>query len=392
MRNKSYFTNITASVSVIVAVMLSSCGDTNGGLRNVNVLGPSDSIIYELDEDVSYHHSYCQYIQGDSVNIYSILNSYDNSILLYDASNGKFLKRISMALEGDDGVGRVQGYYYHNQDSIFTYQYGSGRCFLINSEGIVLANYSLFNPMEFGGSMEILCTSPYLESQSPMLLTADILHFPTSFLAETNKENSSNTFVTLDYNLLSGKVSQHNPYPAIYHKSNWGGGFFFRQVKSCIGSNGNIVLSYPADSNLWEYNPKDGSLISHPAACSSIGEIEPFDTKKDLFNDVDNERQEEWYYSQSNYEGVYHDIYKNVYYRIFRLPGSKQHEEGTFNDKKVGIAVYDEDFKYLSETILPDNLVYDTFNSYVSPQGLNIHIWKPEEEDKWIFYTYNLVE
>lgn len=392
MKHKLSTLTITAAVFLPAAVLIGSCTEPSTGAKtqNEDILYLSDSITYPLDEDVSYRHSYCQYIAGDSLNMFSMLNSYDNSILLYDAGSGNYIKRINMALEGDNGVGQVQGYFYLNRDSVFTYQYGSGRCFLINDEGVVKTHFLLFNPKEFGQDMEILTASPFLESQSPLLYVNNKLHLPASFLAETNKENSANTFVTLDYDLLSGEASLHNPYPSIYHKYNWGGGFFFRQVKSCVGLNGNIVLSYPADSNLWEYNPTTGNLESYSAACRSIDRIDPFDTKKDLFNDVDNEQQSQWYYTQQNYEGVYSDIYRNVYYRIFRLPGNEQHEEGTFNDKRVGIAVYNQDFEYQTEIVLPDNHVYDTFNSYVSPKGLNIHVWNPEDEDKWIFHTYTL--
>ena len=49
-----------------------------------------------------------------------------------------------------------------------------------------------------------------------------------------------------------------------------------------------------------------------------------------------------------------------------------------------------EQLNYIGEELLPEGLSYDTFNSYVSPEGLHIHIRNPEDEDHLTFYTYNM--
>lgn len=95
-----------------------------------------------------------------------------------------------------------------------------------------------------------------------------------------------------------------------------------------------------------------------------------------------------WYYEQPSYGSIYADPYKELYYRFARLP-KPDHKPGTFNDKPVIVIVLDKDLRYVGEERLPEGPLYDTFNAYVSPEGLNIHIYNSSDEDRLTFYTYN---
>lgn len=107
-----------------MSLLLLSC--SGGSVRNNHVkefknqcvLERTGEKVYSLDEYTSSNIEYLQYIAGDSLQRFSFLNSHTNSIYLHDAESGKLLNVIRFDKEGADGVGSIQGFCYHNDDSI----------------------------------------------------------------------------------------------------------------------------------------------------------------------------------------------------------------------------------------------------------------------------------
>ncbi len=377
-----------------MSLLLLSC--SGGSVRNNHakefknqcVLERTGEKVYSLDENTSSNIEYLQYIAGDSLQRFSFLNSHTNSIYLHDAESGKLLNVIRFDKEGVDGVGSIQGFCYHNDDSIFVYAYGSGRVQLANNQGKVMTTYSMFDADAILNDTTKFLTSPYVESRLPMLYSDGKLIMGGGFLAETTLEKSDNTFVTLLYDVVRRTATYANSYPEQYRKYDWGGGFFYRQPSMAMTSKGKLIISFPADHNLWSYNPVINKSDSLYAGSRLIEKIIPYNTEKKKFpDDVPERLLSDWYYSQPSYESVFADPYRHLYYRIARLPKA-DHRPATLNDKPVVVIVLDNELNYLGEDLLPEGVPYDTFNVYVSPEGLNIRIWN-NDEDHLTFYTYN---
>lgn len=384
-----------ASISVaLLTLLLISC--SGGDVRNHRAkefenrctLERTGEKVYPLDKNTSGNIEYLQYIGNDSVLRFSFLNSHTNSIYLHDAENGKLLNIIEFDKEGANGVGSIQGYCYHNDDSIFVYEYGSGMVRLANNQGEVITAYPMFDAEAILNDTTKFLTSPYVESRLPMLYREDKLIMGGGFLAETTLEKADNTFVTLMYDVVNRTAAYANSYPEQYRKYDWGGGFFYRQPSMAMTPEGRLLISFPADHNLWNYDPVTRKRDSLYAGSRLIEKIVPFGAEKKKFPDeVPEQRLSDWYYSQPSYESIFADPYKHLYYRIARLPNA-EHRPATLNDKPVVVIVLDKDLNYLGEGLLPEGVPYDTFNAYVSPEGLNIRIWN-NDEDHLTFYTYN---
>lgn len=380
----------------IASALLSACGGS-GTVRNPQADAFADRCTVErtgekrylLDDGSSNSIAYLQYIHNDTLPLFSFLNTYSNSIYLYDAKEGTLLDTIFFEKEGADGVGEIQGYCYHNADSIYVYAYGSGRVQRADRSGKVAKHHRLFDPDAIAEDTTQFLTSPYAETRTPLLYRDGKLIMSGGFFAETTLERADNTFVTLLYDEARAKVNYANPYPEQYRKYDWGGGFFYRQPSVALAGTGELLISFPADHRLWRYNLQTGVRDSLYAGSRVIKEIAPFSTEKKMFpDDVPEHLFSEWYYSQSSYEGIYTDPYKQLYYRIARLPNAS-HRAGTFNDKPVVVIVLDRELNYLGEEQLPSGVAYDTFNAYVSPEGLHIHIRDAQDAEHLIFYTYN---
>lgn len=377
-------------VSLVSVFTLASCqGDAVTKHSSAQEIELVDSIVYEFSENMSYSKDYVQYIPGETNDMLSFLEDRKNIIYFYNAKTGEFCDSIKLDREGSKGVGRIQGYFYQNDDSIFTYQYGTGICRLVNRNSEIGNTYNLFDVREHAKDTIQLYGFPYLETLTPMLMMDRKVVIPTSYTFETNMENESNSSVTMLYDLMTDSVSHYNAYPKTYLMHDWGGGFYYRMVKMCKGLDKNtIILSFSADSRLWEFNLSTHVLTPHDAAIKSIQTLKPFNEEKEKLQNNAKDAVKDWYYAQDNYEGVFSDPYRSLYYRIGRL--AVEETPSDFNNKGVVIAAYDRDFNYLGETILPDSEVYDTFNAYVGRKGLNIHLWRPLDEDHWMYYTYAL--
>lgn len=384
-----------ASIYVaLLALLLVSCGGGNvrnnraKEFKNRCTLERTGEKVYPLDKNTSGNIEYLQYIGNDSLLRFSFLNSHTNSIYLHDAESGKLLNIIEFDKEGANGVGSIQGYCYHNDDSIFVYEYGSGMVRLANNQGEVITAYPMFDAEAILNDTTKFLTSPYVESRLPMLYREDKLIMGGGFLAETTLEKADNTFVTLMYDVVNRTAAYANSYPEQYRKYDWGGGFFYRQPSMTMTPEGRLLISFPADHNLWNYDPVTQKRDSLYAGSRLIEKIVPFGAEKKKFPDeVPEQRLSDWYYSQPSYESIFADPYKHLYYRIARLPNA-EHRPATLNDKPVVVIVLDKDLNYLGEDLLPEGVPYDTFNAYVSPEGLNIRIWN-NDEDHLTFYTYN---
>ena len=347
--------------------------------------------IYNLDDNTSCLIEYIQFIDEDSIQLFALLNSYKNAIYLYDAQTGVFKDTIPFQLEGNDGVGKLQGFFYHNPDSIFTYQYGSGQIALANAEGKVKQRFSLFDMEKIMSDTLRLLPNPSPKTYAPIFYHEGLLTMVGSLYLESSFETAENSFVSLHFNINNGGIQYSNPYPEMYRKYNWSGAACFREVCASMDRQGNLLLSYPADHFLWRYNPVSQTRDSVYAGSRYVKSIRPFSTeaKSLMFNDPPEDAINDWNYREASYEEIYYDRYRDLYYRIVRLPRKEGYERG-FISKPVSIIVLDKNLQYVGEQILPDNLLYDTFNAYVAPDGLFIHIYTPYDEDHLHYYQYQV--
>lgn len=383
-------------LGLLCILFLGSCSES--GVRNVNRKKFKDVCTVEqtgkkqfiLDTNTSTSLSFLQYIPGDTLQRLSFLNTYSNSIYLYDNESGEFLDTIRFDKEGAHGVGEIQGYCYHNDDSIFIYPYAAGRVYLANNEGKVQKIYQLYDVDAISEDTTRFVPVPYMETTLPMFFRGGTLFLSGGFLADTSLERKDNTFVNIAYDVRTETPRYAVPYPEVYRRYCWGNGeFFYRQPGVAMASGGDLLFNFPAVHELWRYNPATGVCDSLYAGSHLIENIEPIGKEKKVFpDDVSGDLIADWYYSQPSYESVFADPYKGLYYRIARLP-NPNHKANTFNDKPVVIIVLDKDLNYIGEEQLPKGVLYDTFNSYVSPEGLHIHLYNPRDEDHLIFYTFN---
>ncbi|WP_294627016.1 DUF4221 family protein [uncultured Bacteroides sp.] len=345
---------------------------------------------FVLDERTSVMVEYLQYINDSANNILSFINYPTNTVYMYDYDNGLLLDTIRYDKEGNNGVGEVQGYCFLNRDSIFVYQYGNPVVHLTNGQGEILWSKALFE--NFERKERVMYPEPYLMTNNPMKYADGKLILNGFISGETSHETKENRPVTMLYKIDDASLKFLNPYPMQYVEYNWGGGFTHRLPYTDLDNKGNLLISFPADHNLWRCNVINHQTDSLYAGSEMIEYTEPYAASKEEVAIIDEYRVFEWYMTTPSYEGIFYDKYRDLYYRIARLPDTNYKLGNRGNNKPVIIIVLDSRLHYLGEEILPPAKEgnYRINNCFVSKDGLNIQVLT-DDEDKLIFEQYKVV-
>lgn len=339
-----------------------------------------------LDENTSSFTMFMQYI--DNIDKLSLYNKYNNSIYLFDYNTGKLYKKIQFEKEGNNGVGKLQGYDYINEDSIFVYNRHTKIVSLMNEASQLKWKRRL--NIDSLQSYTFMPSFPYLQTNSPMIYINKKLILGGFGTAETTAETSTNSPVTTIYNFEGDSISFANNYPEQYQKYNWGGGFFRMPYFDVNKANETIILSFPQDHYLYVYSLLTKKQKKYYAGSASIREIEAYPEKKELRTNINQDRASEWFFSIPTYRSVLYDKYRNLYYRLVTFPNDPKFDKFTYCKQPLLLIILDKDFNYLGESLLPDNIDLFFTNSFVTKEGFNIQAIT-DNEDLLTFYQFKVL-
>jgi hypothetical protein len=340
---------------------------------------------FPLDEESTHLTNYVQLIDNDTGFNFSFVNSYNNSIYFYDYDSSSFIKKITYEKEGPDGVMNVQGFLYLNEDSIFIYSYNLQTLFLTDAKSKVSDKFKLY---ETPDNWDVILPSPYVQTMTPILKHNHNLFLFGFVSGETDIETTDNRPVCVKLNITT-KIQEHFiNYPYQYVQYNWAGGFTYRLPY--VGMNKNsILVGFSADHDIHSYSFSDELHTPFYAGSALIKTIKPFSESKKL--PVDEDQAWAWYMENPSYEGILYDKYKNLYYRVARLPKKDFNPDEKGNHKPIIIIVLNENMEYLGEVKLPENINFRTACCFISKDGFNIQVIT-DDEDKMTFYQYNFLD
>lgn len=337
---------------------------------------------YSLDSETSYLAEYLQYVDTDSIAKLCFMNTHNNSIYIYEEETGDFVKKIIFEKEGNNGVNKVQGFSFINNDSIYVYSYNTNILYMSNQNAEVKSTIGLYDRQE--SSYDLIVPASYLMTNSPLKAYGNSLYSAGFTSGETIFETTENRPVITAIDYKKGDKRHLVNYPQQYAEYNWGGGFAYRMPYFDIDSS-SLIISFSADHHLTQVNISDKKEKRYYAGSSKIEHINSYPVNKTL--PIDENKAFDWYMSNASYEGVFYDKFRQQYYRVARLP-SKNHVTGAReNNKPIIVIVLDSNLSYLGEVPLPKDIKYNTFNCYVSKGGLNIQVIT-DNEDKLTFHQY----
>ncbi len=344
---------------------------------------------FNLDSETVQTTEYLQLFKSGEEIIFSFVNEYDNSIVLYDYATGENMRKIKFEREGANGINSVTSYLIINEDSIYLYDRTTHLLILANDRSIVkdkkrinivrcLKGDSIFAPSEL-----------FPRTNSPILKIGDELLLSGTLFYEFEGENDSNRPVMAFYNLQKNTIRYSDSYPSMYHSGNWGGSFTYRFPYYTLSPNNELVISFAADHNIRVHHVDSLQYHEFYAGTKEDIVIEPVEKSLD-FEHFSPEADRDHYVHSLNYGCIHYDSYREVYYRLAGHPDSSiDPKEGVLR-KPMSVTILDKNFQIVGETMLPQEL-YLLNQCFVGPDGFHIQV-ESEDDDIMRFKTFELLK
>lgn len=362
-----------------VSVFIMSCSsrhivrienEQKGNLAPLYELLISDSVQYCLDAETAPKSSYMQ-IYRDSLNDYlTLLNSYNNSIYIFDNSNQKLIKRISYDKEGANGILGMGGYYIRNMDSIYIYNRPLLEILLTDSTGKVKEHISLRNlDIDWTNNYpqyDLSSVCPILEKNGKLILTG--------FSPFAIKESLLKKFHYTAYiDINSKQVEFYHKYPMNLYGDdmNWDDPVFM-QVYCAISPADNLVHSFPISHNLIinKFGSDEETIVY--GGCNSASTISSIDWELFTAQKTPTELVLLHYLKQDLYGAIIYDPWRKVYYRFMQKGISDASTKNSMDEKQIVLILFDDEFNYLGEKMIGNGKNWYIQNAFVTDKGLNI--------------------
>lgn len=374
-------------LSIIFLSLLTSCTFNNiatnnnpqkGKMKETCCLNEIGEKKFPLDAETATKPIYTQiFVNNSGDSIFSLLNSYNNSIYLYDYKNMDFIKKIHYEKEGPNGIIRPMGYYIKSLDSIYVFDGMKMEISVSDSAAVVrnriLLKTSLDNQWALYNPQYSLSTINPITLRNNHLLMVGFAPFslPEKYL--------DTFFFSTSIDVKTNEIANFHKYPKeLYgHNYNWEGGYS-TMVYPCLLGN-NIYYSFPISHDIFIYNFENDDYHKVYGGSNYAESIKSINHEQRRTPD---ELIAENFLTQNLYGALLYDNYRKIYYRFMlnSIPNAKI--TTPIEEKKISVIIMDCNFKYLGESIIGDCGRWNYKNAFITSEGLNIEFIDKKDFDE----------
>lgn len=351
----------------------------NNNVKHEYSLKESQKLSFVIDSNTNYK---TLMIQSFEENL-AIESRENNSIQFYNKKNRKKSREIFLEKFGDNGVGKIRGFYIEALDSIYVIGSHKKSIALVNKQGLVLDNVSVYKEGIGLGTFYGSTFFPLLKKKNKLYATTlpDINIFENSVVG---------TGLELEYDITNDKTSFHFKYPDDY--KNVSNVWYYSCSRTITA---NEIFAYTFAPSPYIHLMKENEVKKIPIISDYQNEVINFPTEAIM----DLGATGDFYIENNTYLSIVYDKYQEVFYVFFGLPTKVIDEstgkKKTMDDKPFSILIYDKDFNKIGEYLPKENhYLYNTY--FVDEKGLWIsdnHVNNPNlDENKLSFRLFELVE
>lgn len=377
----------TISLSILIILLLFSCEKSKQYTHRLEVLEQWDTPLDTLTSNLSFQLRVVKLEGKDYLGMYS---RNLHSIALWDFDNRTQKYRIQFKRDGENGINRLNGFYFKNLDSIYVMPTYFKFVVLMNSKGQILKKYNFSDGIK--NTTELDKIDFVGDYNVPMQVISNKLLLGTTPYENSISPNFGKMPLGFTYDLKSGVVNTHfMTFSEIYKEKTLG--FFHGQYYSDLGlNNRDILVSFPADEKIY-VRDINGKLLSEYEAKSDF-----FSMNLNPLTKSSQEIFEQYFLANPSYGKILADPYRKVYYRFAfqKYDNPNKVLTGMMSSfKPCTIIILNDKFQKIGETALPLNRHFIT-NVFVGEKGLYISNAHPEnpnnQENKLSFTCYSLVK
>lgn len=385
-------------VTALLITILTSCAiDKENTLANTQLAFSftlTDSIQFVLDEKtvVSSEESF-QYFEENGYEYFAKFNRPDESIKIFSVKDQNTFKTINLKKQGPEAVidlnGVANSFKIISLDSILIASKVKKQIHLINPEGKRSLTLT-YKDIQSDKNYPIFL----MDAGSRMIWRNGIVIIPGAISWENHSfppvaslsKNSEQKQIPSDFPLYS------------QHALNKVGDISFLRGYSTVNDEQNILISYPLDHRILILG-KDLVPTYKDLTNPRIGKLRTYDKDMRTVDIIASDDFYEFRETTGKYQFMLFDKFRQVYYRVARLPlDVKSFRNAISEGKKIGfdysIMAYDLNFNPVGELLFNtqtiDNTILNPYMMFVSEQGFQINKWMQNDENILKFVTFQL--
>jgi len=361
-----------AITALFIVTLISSCTNNQTYENLETKLAKNESIEFEIEDvniaiDTITYPSYSRF-QNAIINDSSYLIGFTgrmNSLDFFNLSSKDFSKHVKIDRKGPNGIDQISGFYVHNWDSIFVFNYL--KLALIDSAGMVKSNYDLFELgiQDFEGDASIGVDLGFDLHYSQQRNSIFAKYVPRDIPFDS-KEFYSKPFIaelSLDSLELATIPFKHS----IYIKNN----YLASMEMPCISFYRNMIFCcFNGESNIYSYDLENGRTKIYGGKSSySMPYAEPID------RDASREEKSIHGVESVSYLNLKYDPYRDLYYRLHygdikhNTSNSMEDINDTYREKGLYLMIFNSKLELINETIL-DKYTYIPEFYGISEEGI----------------------
>ena len=340
---------------IIIALVFSCSTPTNEGTLVIDM----EKIQIPIDENfLNTYQIWDPFYENEESRLMAY-NEKRHSFDLFSLDEKSILNQVKLEREGPNGIDKVDGLDYHNEDSIFLYS--RGKLYISSLDGKISKVHSLYELFNFDGGGEPSINFYFKLRYQPVSKSIAF------FIVYHNADQKSKGNLPL-VSLLNLETLKTNYLP-IYHSD------FFKRNEGNVGFvtylgfndflDGNMIYNFQYQSNIFclstEGNLNKGKEVKHILPLINLDNIDS--------HAINN----------THYLSPIPDPWRKFIYR-FNWEAPIKGKEISFLEKKTSLTVFDSKLKKLQNYSLPD-YTYQINNWFVTKKGLFLNVAHPAKPD-----------
>ena len=318
------------------------------------------------------------------------INTRDHALDVINLTTKVSEKQIQFAVNGPDGIkGMIDGFYYHNADSIFILSIDENAIHLFNDRAIKINKYEFSNVPLPDGFTEYdvyadqgLMNGPYYNSKNKTL------QFYTYRWVDARNDNydykafASYSIVDREFKSIYGVYPEHFKKGANYSLYN---------DPSLLVIDDKSYVYFGTSPQIQVYNNQTGDLLYVGNYYSDHWSGSP----ESLPSNVDFQQEQDWLTNVAAYIFLIHDSENEVIYRLMKHKQQVAGDNGLLNPRWLGewsVDIFDLGLKPIGHFRVPSKKVLPAIAFAANGNLWLKNPFEPANEDQSLYYQLSLRE
>ena len=388
-------------VNFVSLLLIISCTNQNqsridaGWIRTIT---PLDSLTLDfvsadtlnLRDFVLGDYADYQIVEKDDTTFLIGINSRDHALDVINLTTKVSEKQIQFALNGPDGIkGMIDGFFYHNADSIFILSIDENAIHLFNNRARKINKYEFSNVPLPDGFTEYdvyadqgLMNGPYYNAKNKTLQL-----YTYRWVDARNDNYDYKAFAS--YSIEDNEFkSIYGVYPAHFKK---GVNFSLYNDPSLLVIDDISYVYFSTSPDIQVYNNQTGDLLYVVNYHSDHWSGSP----ESLPSNVDFQQEQDWLNNVAAYIFLIHDSENEVIYRLMKHKQQVAGDNGLLNPRWLGewsVDIFDLGLKPIGHFQIPSKKVLPAIAFTANGKLWLKNPFEPANEDLSLYYQLGLRE